>query len=945
MTVEENAGKDRRLDLIHVALGQQKDYYEVEIVEALEPAHSEILEVEGCPITLRRHVHNYEGPWVILRSTLLNCQHVMPLKSLEGVNFPVGIKSYCTNFFRIIKMEEDVDSLLHASSINAQASMNIYTVEIQICHLLTDANSLWISNPKISSQRNKADKEFLLFSFQQDAGSGIPPAVFDLKRGRVTVKIIDHSQMNKVYIHDSNYDLTQSVVHGVSVYKFVLMDQQTGNLLTIGVRMGKRLVEKASVQEDQMTLCFLKYEFAGAPVNSPMISPMTMIPPGLTMSPLQSPSMSQATPNLTTLSWLRTPGTQVLNCPTKMADGKLIQGQQFAAAPEMPFTPGQVSPLLNGRQGIPPMSLTSPNLHPASNPQMYHRTGNLLYDFYHPSPNFQYMQSPAMGMPCSPLMKPRMMSGIIGSPAVELHSTTAQFNTMTLGNSQMGNAQMGESTMMPLLSQQLKLPANASEMVQEGVQQMANSQLANSPVIPPMMSPPMTSDQGAKHMQQQRAANEVNVNQSERRDEERKNVYSEGDNERLRAEPLIRNQRSQKKNHSSMQKKKEANNGRNFEGVGKQPHEFKGTVVSMAKSKNGSRFVQKKLSDPEFRSVFFHELKDHVAELMMDNFGHYAIEALFQVSPDEQRLYLVGNLAPSIAIVSCHKQGSFSIQSIMESLKTQTEIEMIVEALSKHVMQIILNCSGHHVIIRFLSKFGWPFTRFVHRALVGHCYVFSTDHYGLRVMKAAVDAGPHSQLTNVFNCISKHTNNLVVNQYGNYIIQHLLDVCPVPITNTIKEKLSGQYVRFSKQKFSSNVVEKVIKHSKKEAESQANKASENEDNKDQEGFKDWRKIIVHELCAKADDLISDKYGNYCLQTALNSASNDPELVRELTEAITPHLDTLRTNVKAKWKKLLENAQLSSTQTRRRPKKNDGLRRNKRRQRSEVQRGVYGRTSR
>eukprot|EP00495_Collosphaeridae_sp_1-RS-2012_P001110 TRINITY_DN1204_c0_g1_i1.p1 TRINITY_DN1204_c0_g1~~TRINITY_DN1204_c0_g1_i1.p1 ORF type:complete len:133 (+),score=0.90 TRINITY_DN1204_c0_g1_i1:95-493(+) len=93
---------------------------------------------------------------------------------------------------------------------------------------------------------------------------------------------------------------------------------------------------------------------------------------------------------------------------------------------------------------------------------------------------------------------------------------------------------------------------------------------------------------------------------------------------------------------------------------------------------------------------------------MMDNFGHYAIEALFQVSPDEQRLYLVGNLAPSIAIVSCHKQGSFSIQSIMESLKTQTEIEMIVEALSKHVMQIILNCSGHHVIIRFLSKFGWP---------------------------------------------------------------------------------------------------------------------------------------------------------------------------------------------------------------------------------------------
>merc|ERR1719427_1089731 len=138
----------------------------------------------------------------------------------------------------------------------------------------------------------------------------------------------------------------------------------------------------------------------------------------------------------------------------------MMPGQQYATAPDMPFTPGQGSPLLNGRQGIPPMSLTSPNLHPVNNPAMYNRTGNLLYDFY-PSPNFQYMQSPAMGMPCSPLMKPRMMSGMIGSPAVELHPATAQFNTMTLGHSQLGNSQMGESAMMPLMSpHQMKMSSS-----------------------------------------------------------------------------------------------------------------------------------------------------------------------------------------------------------------------------------------------------------------------------------------------------------------------------------------------------------------------------------------------------------------------------------------------------------------------------------------------------
>merc|ERR1719233_593568 len=339
-----------------------------------------------------------------------------------------------------------------------------------------------------------------------------------------------------------------------------------------------------------------------------------------------------------------------------------------------------------------------------------------------------------------------------------------------------------------------------------------------------------------------------------------------------------------------------------------------GKVVVLAKSQSGSRFVQEKLNEPEYFNLFYKELKVQVADLMMDNFGHYAIEALFAVSDNEQRLFLVMNLAPSIAVVSCHKQGSFSIQAMMDTLQTQSQIEMLVEALSKHVMQIILNCSGHYVILRFLSKFGYPYTRFVHRALVGHCYDFSTDHYGLRVMKAAVDAGPHSQLTNVFNCIVKHTNTLVENQYGNYIIQHLLDVCPVQITSTIKEKLCGKYVRYSKQKFRSNVVEKVIRHSNKETEkrlSYMNSKKNGPEIRDVD-FKDWREVIVRELCTKADDLISDKYGNYCLQTALQSATHDPELLRELTGAITPHLDSLRENVRAKWNKLLEGARIQSS---------------------------------
>ena len=40
--------------------------------------------------------------------------------------------------------------------------------------------------------------------------------------------------------------------------------------------------------------------------------------------------------------------------------------------------------------------------------------------------------------------------------------------------------------------------------------------------------------------------------------------------------------------------------------------------------------------------------------------------------------------------------------------------------------------------------------------------------------------------------------------------------------------------------------------------------------------------------------LSDKYGNYCLQTALTAIQNEPELVAQFVESLKPHLETLVT---------------------------------------------------
>lgn len=306
-----------------------------------------------------------------------------------------------------------------------------------------------------------------------------------------------------------------------------------------------------------------------------------------------------------------------------------------------------------------------------------------------------------------------------------------------------------------------------------------------------------------------------------------------------------------------------------------------GRVFMLAKSQSGSRFIQEKLAEPQWQKLFFDELKTHVPELMMDSFGHYAIEALFQVCGEEERLALLVAAASMLSTCACHRQGSFSVQAMMDSISSNAQIQVLCDALTSDIHRLCVNTSGHYVVLRFLQRFSYPWTQFVHDSIAMHTVHFATDHYGLRVLKAVIDAGPVAEMTEIFNQIVRTTPQLVENQYGNYIVQHVIDVAPKQISDQIRSKMQGKFVGYSKQKFSSNVVEKCLRSSEKE----------------------WRELILKELLNCAGEVVSDKYGNYCMQTALSLC--DRAMCQNFIQRVVPHLGGLRENVKQKWRKLME----------------------------------------
>ena len=119
--------------------------------------------------------------------------------------------------------------------------------------------------------------------------------------------------------------------------------------------------------------------------------------------------------------------------------------------------------------------------------------------------------------------------------------------------------------------------------------------------------------------------------------------------------------------------------------------------------------------------------------------------------------------------------------------------------------------------------------------------------------------------------ISRNALELVQDQFGNYVVQYVLDLDFQIVRVDLIKEFCGHIASLSTQKFSSNVIEKCLEV--------ATPAVQN--------------LIIEEImqAATLSLLLQDPYGNYVIQTALNIAR--PDQYRKLVEEIKPRLPALR----------------------------------------------------
>lgn len=210
------------------------------------------------------------------------------------------------------------------------------------------------------------------------------------------------------------------------------------------------------------------------------------------------------------------------------------------------------------------------------------------------------------------------------------------------------------------------------------------------------------------------------------------------------------------------------------------------------------------------------------------------------------------------------------------------------------LLTLMKGSSGAHVIHAILDHWSVALCRPIILFAFEMSSELGVHQHGLCVLKKCLTVCTPEDLAMFVSRIQPQIFTFINDPYGNYLIQHLLERCDAPETDPeairvcsainwdLHRSLQGHYPWLSRQKFSSNVVEKCLRTPDLKL----------------------RSSIIDELTKEntISQLLQCSFGNYVMQHVLEVAS--PAQAAQVITRIQPDLRLLRKNIRKKWERLL-----------------------------------------
>eukprot|EP00392_Amoebophrya_sp_AT5.2_P010083 g10136.t1 len=318
-------------------------------------------------------------------------------------------------------------------------------------------------------------------------------------------------------------------------------------------------------------------------------------------------------------------------------------------------------------------------------------------------------------------------------------------------------------------------------------------------------------------------------------------------------------------------------------------------LLEIAKDKWKSRSLQRSLmeNDQEMTELIYQKAEPGFVQLLSDQYGNYLSQKILEHCSDEQFDLLFAKVEEKLASLANEVHGTRAVQKfgiiVLEEGIRRGRTEHVISGLLDHVEPLSRSVTGFHVVVKLLEKLSGSLGDQVLGRL---CYdresvvSMARDQWGCCVLKTCVDKAEQERLAFIVETIVGSTLELVQDPYGNYVVQHVLSTTTSYdfVLPQMIERLKDHVLDLCQQKFSSNVLEKVLTTA---PESHKNMLIEVEMNFYKQRFLGVINAGKMDIHSVVQHLLFHQYGNYVLQQTL-AVSRDPYHAT-LIEAIRPYI--------------------------------------------------------
>ncbi|KAK0629766.1 hypothetical protein B0T17DRAFT_589453 [Bombardia bombarda] len=205
------------------------------------------------------------------------------------------------------------------------------------------------------------------------------------------------------------------------------------------------------------------------------------------------------------------------------------------------------------------------------------------------------------------------------------------------------------------------------------------------------------------------------------------------------------------------------------------------------------RIDNQTLTQQEIENIAIDMLPE-IAELASDYLGNTVVQKLFEHCSDALRDSMLAEIAPHMAEIGVHKNGTWAAQKIIDVCKTPDQMNLIVDNLRPYTVPLFLDQYGNYVLQGCL-KFGSPYNDFIFEAMLSRMWEVAQGRYGARAMRACLEShhSTKDQQRLLAAAIALHSVQLATNANGALLLTWFLDTCTFPQRRTV---LSPQLVPY-----------------------------------------------------------------------------------------------------------------------------------------------------